>query len=116
VTDEPDARQLLEAAREAVRIDLLGALPADRRYPALMVANAIAIALRELGERPAPDPGEAADRARLAREIRAGAHDGAAGAPLHAALTREVMGRLAISNPRDPRLAPGPWRVPAAPG
>lgn len=47
MSDVPDASDLLATAREALLRDLLPALPGDRRYAGLMIANAIAIADRE---------------------------------------------------------------------
>ena len=46
--NRPVARDLLEIAERVFRDDLLPALPAEKRYPALMVANAIANARREI--------------------------------------------------------------------
>jgi hypothetical protein len=64
MTDISDAADLVETARAVLLRDLVPALPGERRYPALMVANAMAIAAREhrLG------PGAARDEAaRLAQ-------------------------------------------------
>jgi len=47
MSDIPDAADLLETARDALLSDLLPALPKERRYVGLMVANAMAIAARE---------------------------------------------------------------------
>jgi hypothetical protein len=46
--DQPTGEQLLETARAVLRDELIPALPADRRHAALMVANAVAIAARQL--------------------------------------------------------------------
>jgi hypothetical protein len=78
--EKPDADDLLATAREVVLAELLPALPPDRAFAARMVANAIAIALRERAADAAALP--ALDLAALARQIRAGAHD--PGTPLHA--------------------------------
>ena len=43
----PDAAELLRVARKLLREDLMEAVPSERRYEALMVANAMAIAARE---------------------------------------------------------------------
>ncbi|MHB8766326.1 MAG: DUF6285 domain-containing protein, partial [Deferrisomatales bacterium] len=53
MVDRPGGAELLTAARSLLRDELLPLLPADRRYGALMAANAMAIAARdlELGER-----------------------------------------------------------------
>jgi len=118
--DQPEAGRLLEQARQTLLQEVLDLLPAGQRYPALMVANAMAIAVREIeqggqaaGEEGAAlaalfDATETSDLAvlerRLAREIRAGRHDGAA--PVHALLSESVTRRLRITNPK--LLAEGP--------
>ena len=117
---ENDGAELLIQARVTLLDELLGALPEDKRYPALMVANAMAIAARELAapadgraERQAlaallgpareadQDATVAALAARLADEIRAGRFDG--DPRVHDHLKGEVETRLALSNPK--RLA-----------
>ena len=57
---QPTGEQLLETARGLLRDELLPALPADKRHAALMIANAMAIAGRQLKN------GEAHDREELA--------------------------------------------------
>jgi hypothetical protein len=88
---------LLDLARETLLRDVLPALPDERRREALMVASAIGIARRALGEAP-----HGIDTAALAAEIRAGRHD-APGASREA--TRAVLWRLAkqalrVDNPK----------------
>lgn len=113
---EPGARDLLEAARAALVNEVIPQLPADRRYPALMAANAIAISIRELDgsasaaaerARLAALPGQAAGESlaeanrRLAARIRAGAFDeGPARAALLEHLEATTRERLAVSNPK----------------
>ncbi len=119
---EPGARALLEAARTALVNEVVPSLPPDRRYAALMAANALAISMRALD---APDTGpeelariasllddpgcgplERANRT-LASRIRAGAFD--AGAPreaLLAHLRQSTRERLAVSNPKALRTSP----------
>lgn len=46
--NRPTGEELLATARRVLLDDLLPALPADRSYEALMIANAMAIASREL--------------------------------------------------------------------
>jgi hypothetical protein len=46
--DQPTGEQLLDTARSLLRDELLPALPADKRHAALMIANAMAIASRQL--------------------------------------------------------------------
>lgn len=91
---EPAGAELLKVARASLLEALLPLLPAESHYTARMVANAMAIAARELQQPPADS---AVDAARLAREIRAGRHDGGDIAPLLREITRA---RLAVSNPR----------------
>jgi hypothetical protein len=118
--DQPAGDALLDAARRLLLDDLLPLLPAERRYEGLMIANAMAIAAREVR-----DCGAAAEAAaqrlvafygtaagddgalltrRLVADIRAGRFDGeAAGARLVELLRAEVRDRLAISNPKSLR-------------
>ena len=125
MSDIPDAANLLATARELLLAELLPALPEDRRYAGLMVANAMAIAAREHGQgaealcaeaarlrellaAPSPADGDvAALRRALAAAIRAGAFDSPPQrAALIAHLARSSADRTAISNPkalRDPR-------------
>lgn len=73
VLERPDGADLLATAREVVLQDLLPALPPEKAFAARMVANAIAIALREAKADSSALPD--VDPAALAREIRAGEHD-----------------------------------------
>jgi hypothetical protein len=91
----PDPAELLALARETVLGELLPALPEEKRYAARLVANAIAIAARQIGAR---TPLSADERRALASAIRAGRHDG--DAALHARLLADVHARLAVSNPK----------------
>ncbi|HEY2891769.1 MAG TPA: phosphotransferase [Dongiaceae bacterium] len=91
---QPDGAGLLAEARRVLSEDLLAQLPEQRRYEARMIANAMAIAGRELAARPA-----ASSRAKtLAREIREGRHDH--DSALRDRLAAEVLAQLAISNPK----------------
>ena len=118
---EPAAAELLEIARATILAEIAPALPEGQRYAALMAANALAIAGRDLA---APDAGagelarlaallpgfapaggaDAALReatARLAKAIREGRFDaGEARASLLAHLRQTVRERLSVSNPR----------------
>jgi len=118
-----DAADLLVTARAALLDELLPALPVERRYVALMIANAMAIAAREsaLGgeadrdevERlrglamdvaPPSEP-DAADVIALRRAVSAAIRDGrfddtAHAKALMAALVEIAAGRVAISNPK----------------
>jgi hypothetical protein len=45
----PDAQNLLATALDAYRAEILPSLPPEKRYAALMIANALAMVLREIG-------------------------------------------------------------------
>jgi hypothetical protein len=124
MTDRPDAAELLKVARELLMRDLVSELPESERYLALMIANAMAIAAREL------ELGDGADRAeltslrmlfedsgpdtseevgdrleawnrRLCAEIRAGKFSGGgAETRLRDHLRHAAEARVAISNPK----------------
>lgn len=124
--DRPDGTKLLEIARAALLDDLLPALPEDQRYSARLIANAMAIAARELTAGDAPmraeraaldrlvgdsrdgvrtDPDtesleEALQRLtwRLAAEIRAGGRDG--DREIYDALRNGAVDRVRQTNPR----------------
>jgi hypothetical protein len=118
MTDLPSGEALLDVARRLLLDELVPLLPAERRYDALMIANAMAIAARELRDAgagsaaaarhltafygmAADDTDPAALRRRLVADIRAGRFDdGAARDRLLALLRAELRSRLAISNPR----------------
>jgi hypothetical protein len=124
MNDKPDARDLLATARTAFAAEILPALPEALRYTGLMIANAMAIAQRELEigaaparaecerlrellrERAATPSGEAlyAELAgynrQLAREIRAGRFDGEGRAAMLEHLHRTTEEKLAVSNPK----------------
>ena len=115
---EPSAAELLGIARATILSEIAPALPEGQRYCALMAANALAIAGRDLAAPdagaaelarvaallPGPGGGTAALReatAHLAKAIREGRYDeGEARASLLAHLRRTVRERLAVSNPR----------------
>jgi aminoglycoside phosphotransferase (APT) family kinase protein len=91
--DRPDARELLETVAEYLR-DLRSRAPAEDSFTLAVAANACRVVARE---QPAPAGRE--DAARLAAEIRAGAHDDDLDAlidPQRAA----VRGKLEVANPR----------------
>jgi Domain of unknown function (DUF6285) len=115
---KPDAHDLLATALAAFRADVLPSVPAEKRYTALMIANALAIAEREIAARAGGQSealtgvyddialtAEVIER-RFAADIEAGAFD-APGAEREAAF-RAVKAlnaaRLAITNPK---LLPG---------
>lgn len=124
MNDIPDAGKLLAIARSTLLDKLLPHMQEELRYDALMIANAMAIAIREHAN------GEAADRAELARlrelfgertkavasdalevalagyrkrlaaEIRTGRFDGNERSALLAHLEATAAGELAICNPK----------------
>jgi hypothetical protein len=127
MSDRPDGQDLLLTAREELMKRVLPSLPADLRYSALMIANAMAIAARELGagqtgdmreltslQQLLPDaaalpPGDVAVqqtltafRKTLCQQIRAGDFD--PGRSAHHELLRHlaanVRDKLTVSNPK----------------
>ena len=130
MNDIPDAADLIGTARDALLRELLPALPAQHRYTALMIANAMAIAARELELGPDARQGEAARlhallaeggvstptandlhslRRAVAAAIRGGRFDAQTRAQaLTEALAATAQAWVAISNPkalRAPRVA-----------
>ena len=111
MSDEaPDLRELLMLAREMLQNDIVPAVPADARFSAAMIANALAIAARETLDHTLDDlavagarnelPDFSDDRALIAA-IRSGALDApsalrTAARAYAAALLRR---RLAVTNP-----------------
>ena len=118
--DGPSGDVLLGIARQALLTEILPLLGPAHRYTGLMIANAMAIAAREMAadteaaaaaERrlveaayaalPAPPPAEDRNRA-LAADIRAGRFDSAAHAELAALFRHQIAARLSLSNPKYP--------------
>jgi hypothetical protein len=121
--DRPSAAELLEQARAVLLAELLEDLPAEKRYTGLMVASAMAIAMRECaaGDRPLhaeltglsnyydDTSTESADGAkveqalvrlnrRLAADLRGGRADG--DPTVFSLLRRVAIDKLRESNPR----------------
>jgi hypothetical protein len=118
---EPSAQDLLDIARATIIAEIVPSLPESRRYAALMAANALAIAGRDLAA-PATHAAEIAriaalledwtaagddarslgeGTARLAARIREGRFDtGAPRTGLLAHLRETTRMRLAVSNPK----------------
>jgi len=109
--EQPSGKDLLDIAREVLRQDLIPALPDDKRYPALMIANALAIVMRQIeaGEEGGieeqkifgdllrdEDTLEHLNKT-LARRIRRGDADGV---EFWQALHKVAVGKVAESNPR----------------
>ncbi len=93
--DQPSGLDLLAIARKVAREDLAAGLSGGDRHKALMIANAIAIAARQLEEKPF-EP--VLDLTALKRDIRAGRLD----ADAHAALMTLTLAKLKESNPKYP--------------
>jgi len=124
MNNRPNAQELLAIARETFTAEILPALPDKLRYAGLMIANALAIARREIeaGEAPlraecerlrtlfSESLQEAASDAlpvaladynrRLAAEIRAGRFDKEERAVLLEHLRKTTEEKLAVSNPK----------------
>jgi hypothetical protein len=102
--EAPDGAALLEIARRTLLDDIVPVLEGDARFKALMIANAIAIALRERSEPPVTH--DLSDGAALRGAIRSGVYD--PGTPDHlriaAALLALAEARCRISAPKA--LAP----------
>ncbi|NIR30937.1 MAG: hypothetical protein GWN84_16800 [Gammaproteobacteria bacterium] len=122
--NRPHAENLLQSARELLLHELLDALPAEHRYAARMIANAMGIAARELAagdeplqrelgrlcdllnqplpavsRRPALEHETEACNRELVRRIRAGDYDGAS-RPLRDHLIETTIDKLRESNPK----------------
>src|SRR4051812_10212341 len=93
--DQPAGEALLEAARRLLVDELLALLPAERRYDGLMIANAMAIAGRELRDAGAA-PAAAAQRLSVF-------YGDATAAP-------EALGRRLVADIRAGRFDDGPAR------
>lgn len=119
MNDRPQGDELLGTARRVLLDQLLPLLPSDKVYDTLMIANAMAIAARELttahrhsisaDERIAQfyteaglnKPDNAVDPMRdLAVQIRAQRIPGQFTSALHTLLSDLTRDRLAISNPK----------------
>lgn len=124
MNNAPDGAELLSVAQKVLRERLMPGIAEDQRYEALMVANAMAIAARELnaGESDLRDElrmltelygdtvvGESGNSVkekvarlnkRLAKDIRSGMMDGACAQGVRALLKAQVTARLRVSNPK----------------
>ena len=112
--EQPDGTDLLRTARDVLLRDVLPHLPEALKFQARMIANAIAIAMRDYEAEPgaalerlrdilaAPDAAPDALLSRLAREIRAGQHD--AGTPDHGTVAATLVAltrlRCSVSAPK----------------
>lgn len=124
MNQRPRAQNLLAIARDAFTSEILPALPEKLRYAGLMIANAMAIAQREIAAGEAPARAEyerlrelfneraehlagdalhamlARYNQRLASGIRTGRFDDEERAVLLDHLRRTTADKLAVSNPR----------------
>ena len=112
--ERPDAAGLLEVARDVLLRELLPHLPEAKRFEARMVANAVAIARRDMaadaapalarirGALGVPEAEPDALLRRLSSAIRAGEHDpgSPSGAAVADALVELTRLRCSVSNPR----------------
>lgn len=124
MNNAPDGAELLRVAQKVLRERLMRGITEDQRYEALMVANAMAIAARELmagesdlreelrmltqlyGDTTVGESGNSMKEKvtslnkRLARDIRSGVLDGACAQGVRALLKAQVTARLRVSNPK----------------
>lgn len=124
--DEPNRRDLLEAAHETLRREILPHLDGETKYAGLMVASAIAIVMREIesdrnhesvrrvldrfaelyGQDNVHNAGaDGPDRIRalnrhLVDDIRDGVFDEDPLGPIYEVLLEQAVQRLKLSNPR----------------
>lgn len=102
--NRPDGVELLDIARRTLLDSLLPALPKDKHYEALMIANAMATASRELAAHQAKAvPGDAAIDAFLASVPEAAEPEDAQAVADEHALARAIRGRR-IPAAEQPRL------------
>lgn len=115
--NRPHGNELLTVARRVLLDDLLPLLPADKTYDVLMIANAMAIAARELQlhgehdeqsshaiaqfyEQASVAQAEKATEQGLAAQIRARAIAPGQQGQLHELLLSLTRAKLALSNPK----------------
>lgn len=99
--DRPDARELVEAVAAWLTEEHAPGLEGGERFQALVAAQALAIAARELelgGGHEAADAAELGDASELAAAIRAGERDEELG-ELAARLREHVRRKLAVARP-----------------
>ena len=97
--ENPSGKNLLEIAREVLKNELIPALPTEQRYSALMIANAMAIVMRQLEADGVDKENDVNLRhaRELAGQIRCGA---AADRKTWQALYDTARKRVAESNPK----------------
>ncbi|MCG5241835.1 DUF6285 domain-containing protein [Azospirillum doebereinerae] len=115
INDEPDARDLVAIALRSFRETILPLVPAEQRFTALMIANALATAERELAAGTSAEPalaaavggllGETGDLSTLAPRLCAAIGEGRFDDDEPQAALRRVLfdltrARMAVSNPK----------------
>ncbi|HYD66840.1 DUF6285 domain-containing protein [Azospirillum sp.] len=115
INDDPGARDLVAIALKTFREAVLPVVPAEQRFAALMIANALGMAERELAAGAGAEPalaaavgallGEAGDLPALLPRLCAAIDAGSFDAPdrqagLRAVLAEVTRARLAVSNPK----------------
>ena len=101
MTRRAGPEDLLETAARVLREEVVDGLSGRARYQALMVANAVAIAARQISDAPRQDLADipaAADVASLVRAIREGTLDGRA--DVFDWIVERLRAEVAVSNPR----------------
>lgn len=103
------AEALLDLVAEAIRSEIATSLPADKRYLAAMIGNAVEISRRELAVEEEAlafrlldhvyDDGDGT-LAQLARDIRSGAVNDATHPGLRTRLKAHLVDELKVRNPR----------------
>ena len=91
VKDISDAADLIATAREALLNEILPTLAKEQRYVGLMIANAMAIALRESRSGPNATSGEVSRIRELLDAIRSGGRDSEAGGASELAALRQRL-------------------------
>jgi len=113
INDEPDARGLVTIALQTFQDSILPVVPAKQRFEALMIANALSIAERELAAKPDEALaaaigeliGQTGNLETLAPKLCSAIDAGTFDTPERQAVLRKVLWeltrtRLSISNPR----------------
>ncbi len=91
--ERPTGEELLTIARKVLREELMPLLPDERRYDALMVANAMAIAARQIAFGDAPERRERQNLAGLLGDTEDGDGRAAADEPV-GDLTRRLSAEI----------------------
>ena len=101
MSQRPGPEDLLETAARVLRQHVAGGLSGKARYQALMVANAIAIAGRQVGQAPPQELADipaAEDPAALVEAIREGTLDGRT--DVFDWILRGLRAEVGVSNPK----------------